>query len=239
VLDLVGRHAHGAVFDVRVAALGPRHLDAQRLALIALRHRDDGLRQRGGEEQRAPLARRRVEDELQVLAEPEVEHLVGLVEHHRLQRGDIQPAALEVIAQAPRRADDDVGALRQASPLAPRVHAADAGDDARAGLRIEPGELALDLQGQLARRRNDERRRLPRLPQAFGVAEERGGDGEAVGDGLARAGLRGDEQVTLARLGGQHGLLHRRRLFVIARREGAGERRTGRGKCQTGEACAC
>ena len=45
----------------------------------------------------------------------------------------------------------------------PRIHAADAGHDSRAGKMIEPCQLALDLQRQFARRRDDQgqRRRPP------------------------------------------------------------------------------
>ena len=38
----------------------------------------------------------------------EVEHLVGLVQHHHGKVAQAQPAAGEVVAQPPRRADDDV-----------------------------------------------------------------------------------------------------------------------------------
>jgi hypothetical protein len=62
---------------------------------------------------------------------PEVEHLVGLVEHHRLDLGERHVAAVDVIAQAARRADDDVRALVQEVRLAPRIHAADAARCAR------------------------------------------------------------------------------------------------------------
>ncbi len=76
----------------------------------------------------------------------EIEHLVGLVEHDRLQRRDVETAALDdgrAGARACRR--------RYARPLeqrrfAARIHAADAGDHAGARLRMSQGELALDLQ---------------------------------------------------------------------------------------------
>ena len=104
--------------------------------------------------------RRGVEHEFEILAEAEIEHLVGFVEHDDRQRGDVERAALEMIAQPPRRADDDV-----ARPLArlrrsrcasmPPTQA----DDARTGMAVEPGQLALHLHRQLARRRDDQRQR--------------------------------------------------------------------------------
>ena len=160
--------------------------------------------------------RRRVEDELEVLAEAEVEHLVGLVEHDGAQLRGVEAAALEMVAQAARRADDDVAAIGQRPLLAAHVHAADAGGDAGARRAIEPDQLALDLQGQLAGRRDDQRQGLAGGIEALGLAEQGRGQGEAVGDGLAGAGLRGDEQVALARLRLQHGRLDGGRLEIAA-----------------------
>ena len=68
--------------------------------------------------------------------------------------------------------------------------------------------------------------------RAFGLVEQRAGDGEPEGDGLARAGLGRDEQVA-PRFGVEHGLLDGGRLGVAARverpGEGSGERRKGQG----------
>ena len=80
--------------------------------------------------------RRGVEDLLELLAEAHVEHLVGLVEHRYAQGREVERAAFEMIAQPSRRADDDVRAACQCPALLHRVHAADAGDHARAGVRV-------------------------------------------------------------------------------------------------------
>jgi hypothetical protein len=56
-----------------------------------------------------------------------------------LQRRDVEPAPLDMVAQAAGRADDDMRALVEQGGLAARVHAADAGDDPRIGLLVEPG----------------------------------------------------------------------------------------------------
>ena len=140
-------------------AFAPGDLDSQRVALIASGQSRDALRHGRREHQRAPVRRRGVENELQILAEAEVEHLVGFVEHHRGKAGGVESAALDVIAQAPGRADDDMRAFGQLAALEPRIHAADAGHEPRAGVEIEPLELARDLQGELARGRDDQRER--------------------------------------------------------------------------------
>ncbi len=150
-----------------------------------------------------------------ILAEAEVEHLVGLIEHDDLHRGDVEPAALQMVAQAPGRADDDVGALVEQALLLTRIHAADAGDDAGACRRIKPGEFALHLQGQFAGGCHHQRLRRGRRPEALVGAQQRLSHGEAIGHGLAGAGLRGNQQVAPRRVGCQHGELHRRRVVVV------------------------
>ena len=129
------------------------------VALIAARQHRDALRHGRGKQQAAFFRRHRLQHEFEIFAKAEIEHLVGFVEHHDRQRGNIQRPALDMVAQAPRRAHDDMDARLQGAALALRVHAADAGADARAGMAIEPGQLALDLQRQFARRRDDERER--------------------------------------------------------------------------------
>ncbi len=136
-----------------------------------------------------------------------------------------------MIAQAPRRADDDMRAFGQSSSLLPAVHAADAGDDARASVAVEPVEFALHLDRQFARRRDDQRQRSARRRKSFRVAKERRGDGETIGHGLAGPGLGGDENVAPFGLRRKHSGLHRRRVGVVALFERTGQRRAGGGKC--------
>ena len=101
------------------------------------------------EQQRAAGVRRGLEDEFHILAKTEIEHLVGLVEHDGLQFRNVETAAPQMIAQPPRRADHDVRAGGQFALLAARIHAADAGNHARIGVLIEPGEFAMDLQARV------------------------------------------------------------------------------------------
>ncbi len=141
VLDVVGATRDRAILDVGMAAGPPPPSSAQRVALVAPGQRRDRLGHGGREQQRPARGGRRVEDELEILPEPHVEHLVGLVEH-RASRAEARGAALEMVAQPPGRADDDVGAGAQRARSARGVHAADAGDDAGARLLVEPDQLA-------------------------------------------------------------------------------------------------
>ena len=144
-----------------------------------------------------------------------------------LSSDNVERAAPQVIAQAVRACRRRYGRRWPSSRCSrARIHAADAGDDPRAGMAIEPVKLALDLQGEFARRRDDQRQRRCRPLEALGLAEQVVGDRQSIGDGLAGAGLRRDQEIAAVGLGGQHGGLDRRRLVVAALGQGAGERRT-------------
>ena len=162
MLDVTGRDPDRAVLDVGMAALVARRLRCGRRLLIRLGQRDDAARQGRGEQQRAPVFRRGLEDELHVLAKAEIEHLVGLVEHDRLQFGNVEPAAPQMIAQPPRRADHDMGAGGEFTLLAARVHAADAGNHARVGILIEPGRVRDAPEAPV---RGSARRSVPAVPR--------------------------------------------------------------------------
>ena len=227
VLDVVRHDAVGEIIDVGVLLVAADRRDAHGLALVAPGQRLDLARQRGREQQRAALGRRAVENELQILAEAEVEHLVGFVEHDGGEAAQIQPAAFDVIAQAAGGADDDVRARLELAGLGARIHAADARDDTRARLLVEPGELAADLQRQFASRRDDEGERHGGPLHALRFAQQRAAQSKPEGDRLARAGLGRDEQIAPARIFFQHGRLHGGRDGIAARCEGARERRMG------------
>ena len=132
-----------------------------------------------------------------------------------------------MVAQTAGRADHDMGARGQLALFGARVHAADAGNHPRIGILIEPGELALHLQGQLAGGRHDQGKRCGGALELLGIAEQVFCDGESIGDGLARAGLRRHQQVAAGRGVRRYGGLHRGGGSVVALGEGPGERRTG------------
>ena len=185
MLDIAGGDPDRAIFDIGMTAFVARDFDAKRLLLILLRQRDDAARQGRREQQRAAGVRRGLEDEFHILAKAEIEHLVGLVEHDGLQFRDVEAAAPQMIAQPTRRADHDMRARGQLALFAARIHAADAGDDARIGIVIEPGEFAMDLQGEFARRRDDQGKRCRRPLEPLGTVKKICRNGQAIRDGLA------------------------------------------------------
>ena len=138
MLDIGRGDRDRLVGDVAMPAVLADGRDTQGVALIPLGQRNDRARHGRREQHRAAGFGGRVEDFLKLLAEAHVEHLVGFVEHHDLQVRQIKRAAFEVIAQAPRSADDDRRALAQRAAFLHRVHPADAGRDPRAGPGVEP-----------------------------------------------------------------------------------------------------
>ena len=190
VLDLVGRDPHGAVFDIPVRLALAGGVDAHRALLVLTGQGGDVLGDGGGEEQGAPLDRRGFQNEFKVFLEAQIQHLVGFVQDHDLQRREVEMAPFEVIAQAARRADDHVRPGGQIALLAPGIHAADAGHHPRAGPRVEPGQLLGHLQRQLPRGRDHQNHRRAGLSEPGRGTENGRGHGQAVGDRLARPGLR-------------------------------------------------
>ncbi len=223
VLELIGRDPHGAVFDIAVRLAPADRVDADGALLVLAGEGGDVLGDGGGEEQGAPFGRRGFEDELQVLLEAEIQHLVGLVQHHDFKGRKIEVAALEVIAQASGRADDHVRAGGQIALLPPGVHPADAGDHPSAGPGVEPGQFLGHLKRQLARGRHHQHHRRACLTQPGRGAEDRGGHGQPIGHGLARTGLGGDEQVAIVGMALEHGGLDGRRLLIALIDKGLGQ----------------
>jgi len=196
-LGLVG-HAHEAVLDVAAAlrgrvvgdpvgalpGVGPG--DAARLAL-----------QRGRQDDRLALGADLADDPVDGRAEPHVEHAVGLVEDERGDVAQRHVAAVDQVLQAAGCGDEDVGAGGGAGLLVDSGAAVDGRDRERPGVR-GLAQLLDDLGGQLARRREDQRRRAARL--GGGALDQR----QAEGQRLARSRGRADEDV----VAGQGGLEH-------------------------------
>jgi len=195
-----------------------------RIALVAAGQRLDGARNGGGKHQRAAVRRRRLQDEFEIVAEAEVEHLVGLVEHDGAQRRHVQRMAGDVVAQPPRRADHDMRAPLQRAPLGAHVHAADAGGHHRACFAVEPFELALNLKGKFARRRHGKRKRRSGSLEAIIVAKQVGSHRQTEGNRLARSGLRRDQRVAPGKFRRDHGGLDRGQCVEAALLERIGKR---------------
>ena len=230
VLDLVGRNAIGAVFDVGVLARLVGRVDADRVLLIAFGQGGDIARDGRREQQGAAFGRRLIQNELQIFAEAHVQHLVGLVQDGDLQLRQVQVAPVDVILQAARRADDDVNAKAQGAGFATRIHAADAGGDLGAGIGVQPLKLGRDLHGQFAGRGDGQAQRRAAGAEDRLVAEQGRRSGQTEGDGLARTRLGRNQQVAIRMLRLQHGGLNRSGFGIALVDQGAVERGVDGGK---------
>ena len=183
--------------------------DAHGIALIALGQRRDRARHCGRKHQGAAVGRCGVEDGFQFFAKAQIKHFIGFVQHHGLQAGCVKRATLDVIAQSPRCADNDVGAAFQRPAFGSHVHAADARGDFGPGHFVQPIQFALDLQGQFPGRGDDQRQGHRRVAETIFTTQQRRGQRQAERYGLARPGLGRNQGIGIAQFGGQHGLLHR------------------------------
>ncbi len=108
VQRFVRRRPHRAIGDVGMRAVAAQRVDAQSVALELAGKGGDVVRNGGGEHQGSPALGRGAQQLLELLAKAEVEHFVGLVQHHGRERRQHQRAAAQMVAQATRRADHDM-----------------------------------------------------------------------------------------------------------------------------------
>ena len=207
-----GRQAHDILRNRFGGGRRAGRLDPNRIVEELLGEPGDLRRHGRREEQRLLLRRRQFENSLNVGNEAHVEHAVGFVDHHDLDAGHQQLAALEMVQQAAGRGDQDVDAPIKLQLLVPKGDAAD---------QQRPGEgplLALgvfvegsgDLVGQLPGRSDDEGARHARLrtprSQAFDHRQGKGGGlaGAGLGDAKNVAALQRDgDGLSLDRRGGR------------------------------------
>jgi hypothetical protein len=192
-------------------------------ALLPLRLVDVSLRVArvgGGELAGRPLERRREEQGLAIARhlrhdpvdrrlEADVEHAVGLVEDEDRDPLQIEGASLQLILEAARCGDHDVGVGGLLGLPVDADAAEDGSNLERAGVG-DRAKLVDDLLGELAGRREDEGRRAARL--GVDALDHR----DAEGERLARPGRRLDEDVLTCEDVRDAKSLHRKRFFDAA-----------------------
>lgn len=137
----------------------------------------------------AVLGQRR-EDGLDVFEEAHVEHLVSLVEDDEADLVELERLAAHVVHQPARRANDDIHRLGECAQLAvDRLPSVDGNDDGPAVLAEAVDRLG-HLDGQLARRGEDQPLRATRFTAE--PLDHR----QAERGGFASAGLRLGHHVT-------------------------------------------
>src|SRR5262249_7643586 len=110
-------------------------------------------------EQRLAGEGQELADALDVGDEAHVEHAVGFIDDQHLDAGEQELAAFEVIEEATRRGDDDIGAAVDLGGLVVEGDAADQEGYREPVMLPEALEGLLDLCGELAGRLEYERAR--------------------------------------------------------------------------------
>ena len=215
-----------ALFDLlrRLARRGDLHLD--RIGQIGRGQLFHLFRHCGREQQGLALLRDQARDFAQRVDEADVEHLVGLVEHEVFGFRQDQRAAFQQVQKAARSRDENINAFRELLGLHIDRGPANNAEDAHGRADRESGEVVVDLGGQFAGRREDQRAHgFGR--GAFAVGEDLGDHRQAEGRRFAGAGLCEAENIAAFHAGrdalrldrGRLGEAHCGEVFDHERRE--------------------
>ncbi|OIQ83206.1 hypothetical protein GALL_349880 [mine drainage metagenome] len=203
--------------------LGRVHRVRQRVVQVALHELVHTVVERRGEEHPLAARRRLVHDPLDAGEEPEVGHVVGLVEDGDLDAVEGQHPLREQVLEATGTRDEDVHAAVEGADLAALRHPAEHGGDAEAlGLR-ERLEGGRDLRRELPGRREDQSARAGG-PTRAGRRGEPHDHREGEREGLAGARPPTSEHVTPGQGVREGGGLDRERGLDPLRREDGDER---------------
>ena len=162
-------------------------------------------------------------DAAHVLDEAHVEHAVGFVDDQRRYAVETDMLLLDEVEQAARRGDEDVDALFHGVDLRVLVDAAKDDGMAQAEMAAIGPEAGVDLNRELARRREDQGARAAMVgaDAVFGETLEQR---QAERRGLAGAGLGDAQQVAAGQQRRDGADLDRRRRGVVLGRERAQKR---------------
>ncbi len=198
---------------------GALHADPDGLTQQVAGELQDRRGHRRAEQQRLTVLRQLAQHAADVGQEAHVEHAVGLVEDEHLQLRQVRVGVLQVVEEAAGRRDDHVGALTEGALLRAHADAAEDARDAQAGVADEALRGLLDLRGELAGGREDQRAR-----RAAPAAAETLQDRQEERGGLAAARRGGAEYVAAFEGGRDAGGLDGRGGLVAEVARGAGER---------------
>jgi hypothetical protein len=148
-------------------------------------------RQSSGEQKRLPFLRHGFQNLVDLGGKPHVKHAVCLIQHEDLHRRQVDRAVPHVVQQPSRRGHENVRPLAKAAHLRLHIGAPDnrRGKDTHAATELI--DDALDLDGQLTGRHQNQRAWL-----AFRHGRQPLDHGNHKRGGLAGAGLRASQHVT-------------------------------------------
>ena len=148
-LVLIG-HTDETLLHRGSRGIGAGHLDGDRVLQVAAGQSLDFGREGGREQQRGALLGQVAEDALQVRQKADVEHAVGLVQHHIFHLVEHAVFGLDVIQQAAWRGHQHFHTFFQLGGLGLHVHAAKHHCAAQLGVFGIQRHLLGHLVGQLA-----------------------------------------------------------------------------------------
>ena len=198
-----GLHLEEELLDVGSADdVIHRHLD--RMALQAAAQGPDLIGIGCRKQQCLALLRGLVYDCRDGIEEAHVEHAVGLIEHQHPQSGELHRGPPEVVKNAARRPDDDVGCRLQRRRLGAHRDSAAKGDYPEVGNEArEAPHLGAHLVGKLAG--GTEHENLHPVEVDVDARQQR----QTEGHGLAAAGARLGNHVLAGEQARERVLLHR------------------------------
>jgi len=194
----------------------PGHLDGDGVLQVAAGQALDLGRERGREQQRGALLGQVGQDALQVGQEADVQHAVGLVEHHVLDLVEHRVLGLDVVQQAAGGGHQHFDTLLELQGLGLHVHAAKDHCAAQLGVLGVQRDLLGNLVGQFARGQQHQRaHRVARgrcgtalvLEQALQQRQRERRRLAGAGLGSAHHVLAGENHGDGLLLDGRHGLV--------------------------------
>ena len=205
-------------------------LVGHRVVQVAARQDVDAGVERRREQQPLTLRGGLVQQAPDLGQEPEIRHVVGLVDDGHDDRIEARVPLVDEVGKPSGRRDDDVRALGQCRDLGVLADAAEDGARGEPHRRGERGDGRIDLHGQLTGRHEDE---PPRPARGGAATGQRGHQGQRERHGLSAAGAPATQDVT----SGQ-GVRQRRRLDGEGRVDAAGGQGCDqrRGDAEVGEA---
>ena len=218
------------MLDLRRGFLRPGDFHAHRIAQHRAGQTGHFGGHGGGKQRRLADHGQGRDDAADVLDEAQVQHPVGFVQDEGADRTQVQFACRDQVADPARGADNDVGATAHGLGLAEPAGAADNDDAAHARSGRQRADRLIDLQRQLAGRRQDYGAGGMRCRTNV-FRSQMLQDGQHEGGGLAGPCLGDAQQIAALEKRGNGIRLNWRGRGELARREGT-QQRFGEAECR-------
>ncbi len=144
-------HAVETLLDIRCRGVGAGDFNRHRVLQVAAGQALDLRRESGGEQQRGALLGQVAQDALQVGQKADIEHAVGLIEHHVFHLVEHRALGFDMVQQTSGRCHQNLDAFFEFGSLGLHVNATEDHGAAQVGVLGIQLDLLRHLIGQLAR----------------------------------------------------------------------------------------